>query len=347
MTQTFDVSVPGMTAQSLMNLPGLEAFSDLTPEALGELAERGHTEPSLALAGTAKLLGEPVDLARFEALLRNGAAWTNRQRRRSLEQLIDVSGTPAVPECYRRIAAMASRPGADLGTMARSIEDEPALIDLLLETIQRFQFGNGRANTVPRAAAFLGVLPFQAMVLWAEVRRMFPIAAEQREAAESLQRDTAHFAQLVAELSLDSQDFQYSFMAALLSNVGKLVLLSRVPRELDEVETLRWERDLSREEAQREVLGFDHLEVTLALLMRWGVPSEVLCAVGELSSPMRPDSDNLLSLSLKLADSLMRQGPCSQALVRTLEAHQALIPRVIAAFRVLQQLRGLIPEDDA
>lgn len=68
-------------------------------------------------------------------------------------------------------------------------------------------------------------------------------------------------------------------VAALIHDIGKLVLVRHVEADLSELRELAQSRGICFVEAERELLGFDHAEVGGAVARRWGFPDEVTDAV--------------------------------------------------------------------
>ncbi|NPB08851.1 MAG: HDOD domain-containing protein [Thermodesulfobacteria bacterium] len=86
------------------------------------------------------------------------------------------------------------------------------------------------------------------------------------------------FAELVSEkIKAEHQD--HIFTAALLHDIGKIVLDLFVGGELEVIRELVEEEGLSFMEAEIMVLGTDHAVVGAELLRRWGFPQEIIFAV--------------------------------------------------------------------
>ena len=71
------------------------------------------------------------------------------------------------------------------------------------------------------------------------------------------------------------------FVAGLLHDLGRLVLLRRAPRHMARAMALARDRGMPLCDAEREILGFTHAAVGEALLTRWRLPRQLAQAVGE------------------------------------------------------------------
>lgn len=68
-------------------------------------------------------------------------------------------------------------------------------------------------------------------------------------------------------------------VAALVHDIGKVILVRHVDADLHEILRVARERDLAFVDAERALLGFDHAEVGAAVARRWNFPEEVCDAI--------------------------------------------------------------------
>jgi putative nucleotidyltransferase with HDIG domain len=68
-------------------------------------------------------------------------------------------------------------------------------------------------------------------------------------------------------------------VAALLHDIGKLVMVRHLHADMLAILALCRERDLTFVEAEHEVLGCDHTEVGGALSRHWGLPNDITDAI--------------------------------------------------------------------
>jgi HD-like signal output (HDOD) protein len=76
-------------------------------------------------------------------------------------------------------------------------------------------------------------------------------------------------------------------MAALLHDVGKLVLASKMPDEFCAVLSLMQEHGCAQFEAEEQLLGISHAEVGAYLLGLWGINSLAVEAIAHHHHPNR------------------------------------------------------------
>ena len=96
------------------------------------------------------------------------------------------------------------------------------------------------------------------------------------------------------------------FTAALLHDVGKVVLSTYVSQEFAEIEMKVKEEHLSFHDAERRVLGFDHAEIGGRLAELWKFPDSIVAAIRFHHEPEKsPKTFRLLSELIALSDGLV------------------------------------------
>jgi putative nucleotidyltransferase with HDIG domain len=97
--------------------------------------------------------------------------------------------------------------------------------------------------------------------------------------------------------SLLAADPAVAFTAGLLHDIGKVVLNHVLTSDFQSAIRARLaENDLSRTEAEREVIGVDHAEVGKCLLQSWRLPENILEAVEHHHQPVSQPVPRLSSL---------------------------------------------------
>jgi HD-like signal output (HDOD) protein len=95
------------------------------------------------------------------------------------------------------------------------------------------------------------------------------------------------------------------FVAGLLHDLGRLVLLSQVPKKATEILELYQSRRMLLRDAERAVLGFDHAQIGGELLRGWQYPANLVHAVEYHHCPMSAGFFQLESSVVHVADYLV------------------------------------------
>jgi putative nucleotidyltransferase with HDIG domain len=182
-----------------------------------------------------------------------------------------------LPDVALRIAQRVNDPDSSASDIGREISSDPALTARLLRIANSPAFGqHGKIATISRAITVLGMRQVRDLTVGLMVVRSFDGISNELITMESFWRHSVlcaaaagHIAERRARASDDSP-----FVAGLLHDVGQLVLFSRVPdlARLALMTSIDSADDLDLYVCERNVMGFDHTEVGVALAQSWRLP---------------------------------------------------------------------------
>lgn len=191
---------------------------------------------------------------------------------------------PVLQEIERALES----PQCNLNTIGDAIQKDPDLTARLLRLANSpfFGFAN-RLSTVAEAVSLLGIQQIQDMITASSVLDQFKGIPDELVNKDSFWRHSLAVgiaARLIAmERRLPKPD--KFFVAGLLHDVGRLVLLSQAPEAAQAVfEHYQRERVLLRE-AEIKTLGYDHQQIAAELLQSWSYPSTLVQAVAFHHNP--------------------------------------------------------------
>lgn len=191
-----------------------------------------------------------------------------------------VGQLPNVPHVYAELTRRLEDPRVTVGELGALVEQDPALAAQVLRIANSAYFGRDRAvSSLGDAAARLGTRLLRSLVLTAEVYGGFVIAPRHVPAVEALQRHVSLVARLASSLEPRAPWAEDAFTGGLLHDIGKLVMVSRVPELYADI--LRDAETGAREvhEVELERLGAHHATLGACVLGMWGLPSVILGAV--------------------------------------------------------------------
>jgi putative nucleotidyltransferase with HDIG domain len=182
----------------------------------------------------------------------------------------------------REIEQAIASPQCNLATIGEAIQKDPDLTARLLRLANSpfFGFAN-RLSTVAEAVSLLGIQQIQDMIVASSVLEQFKGVPDNLVNKDSFWRHSLAVgltARLLAmERRLPKPD--KFFVAGLLHDVGRLVLLSQAAEWAQKVfELYQSERILLRD-AEKKILGYDHQQIAAELLQSWSYPSALVQAV--------------------------------------------------------------------
>jgi HD-like signal output (HDOD) protein/GGDEF domain-containing protein len=227
------------------------------------------------------------------------------------DRLVDKAGKLyTLPSVAVEVLQLTDQPDVDVERLRHSIENDPALTTRVLRVVNSSLFGlSNEVSDLKQALALLGTKPLKLLVLGFSLpdnlfvgmagdilrrywRRTLTKAVAAREISETLWK-------------LPGDE---AFLAGLLQDVGILVLLQEYGepyvRLLDAA--FAKARDVGSLAAQ--AIGFDHAQLSARLLERWGLPKNLVVAIGAGRPPAKiaelPPPARCLPQVLHLAELL-------------------------------------------
>ena len=98
---------------------------------------------------------------------------------------------------------------------------------------------------------------------------------------------TATLLELLAE-ELSFESGQDAFLAGLLHDVGKLLIAVSLPRQYDDILALTAVNGATLIEAERDVIGIDHAELSALAISRWELSEAIQTAASDHHHPPQP-----------------------------------------------------------
>lgn len=199
-------------------------------------------------------------------------ALDNERLRKVVMQLGDL---PPLPATYSKISQMTQDPMVSMDAVASVVERDPAITAAVLRIINSAYFGlPRRVSSVRETVRYLGIMPLKNLVLTVEI---FEGLAQGRRAL-ALQQEALLRAYAMRDLLGRTPLAEQAFIAGVLSDVGQLLLLSKLP-----VDAMAIEKDTERGRlpwaVQQERIGCTSAHIGAQLLARWNLPTSLVEAV--------------------------------------------------------------------
>lgn len=232
-----------------------------------------------------------------ERVFRVFEALENERLKTVIGQLGDL---PPLPATYSKISQMTQDPEVSMDSVAAVVERDPAITAAVLRIINSAYFGlPRRVSSVRETVRFLGIVPLKNLVLTVEV---FEGLATGRR-AQSLQQEALLRAYAMRELFGRTPHSEAAFIGGVLSEVGQLLLLSKLP-----VDAMAIERSIEQGrlpwDAQHERLGCTSAHLGAQLLARWNMPNALVEAVALHHDPPESNAGPNLATGLALVSAV-------------------------------------------
>ena len=201
---------------------------------------------------------------------------------RKREIISKMKSFPSMSGIAAKVLKLLDDPDADASQVEKLLKQDPSLTANLLKLTNSAYLGiPSKVGSVRHAIAMLGWKRLSKLVMAACVSAITdqkipgydlpPGVLWQHSVAVSVTAEG-----LMRELKIAESD--EIFTAALLHDLGKLILGGFVEKELDEIQKAA-ARGIPFQMAEQEVLGTDHAEIGALMLESWSFPPKLVSAV--------------------------------------------------------------------
>lgn len=227
------------------------------------------------------------------------------------EIIVAVDDMPPFPQVVQRAMQALADPEYEVVGLVDVLKVDQAITANILKLCNSAYFGLPRkVSSLKEAVVYLGANQLRQLLLSGAASKIFEKpSAGYAVFADELWRHalaTAVMAQVLRKFRRLKIDENTLFTAALLHDVGKVVLSNFVADKYRSIEEMVESGDSSFQEAERDVLGFDHAEIGGKIAEKWEFPQSIITAITFHHEPARAAKEfriltELVALSNNLA----------------------------------------------
>lgn len=241
------------------------------------------------------------------------------------EAIKKLDDLPSLPAIVADLINSIDQGDVDISVLAKKVARDLALTAKTLRLANSALYGlQVKVTTIQQAITYLGFQVTRNLITAAAISSHFPETTCEGFDAKLFWRHsiaTAACAKVLARLMRVNQD--YAFTAGLLHDIGRLALAVCFPQQFQHAIAYRAAHDCTMQEAERAVLGIDHVEAGLMLAHHWNFSDTLRMAIAGHHAPEAPGASALAAI-IHVADAVVH------ALDLT-EASDGLVPRVSPA----------------
>lgn len=203
----------------------------------------------------------------------------------------DVQGLVSLPEVAMKINDMVDDPEVTIEDIGKLISQDPALTVRVLGIANSPYYGfSSEISTISRAVTVLGTKQIRDVVLSTAVTNAFDGIPIDLISVDDFWYHSVYCGLLAQELANihNPPQGESIFVAGLLHDIGHLVMLNKIPQLMQDalLITLQGECD-TLIEAERQVIGSDHVEVGAELARTWHLPAYLVTCIEYHHDPSR------------------------------------------------------------
>jgi putative nucleotidyltransferase with HDIG domain len=212
---------------------------------------------------------------------------------------------PPMPQVVLDLQAALAKEDVSLDAVAQTVSHDQALAAKTLRIANCSFYGvPSRVVSIRQAIGILGLRSVSTLVLAAAVSDRFPNIACPGFDLGRYWRHSVAVALCSREIARRLRlDTDAAFTAGLLHDLGRLVMASQTPQQLERVYIRRDELDVPMLEAERDALGSDHAQLGAEVGLRWRFGSEIVNAMRLHHEPPAASSATIVDI-VHVADNV-------------------------------------------
>jgi len=212
-----------------------------------------------------------------------------------------------VPQVANKVMAVSKDPQSSMGMLSEIIQYDQALTANLLKAANSAYFGlSKKVDSLHQAIVYLGMDKVVDLVLLGASSENFGQAQEGYDLdSGELWRYSVSSALIARDLAEKKHldDTHAVFTAALVKDIGKVVLSQYVAESFDKINFLVSKHGFSFREAEKGVLGIDHAELGGMIAQRWKFSEKMVDIIQHHHLPMEARFETEAAI-VYLADTL-------------------------------------------
>lgn len=275
---------------------------------LASKSERAHVN---SFASNSRFLAIPCDAEALRDAVGRALALRGLLEDQSLVDVIsEMESLPSLSPLYTEFVREVKSPNCSLNRLAEIISRDVGMSAKILQVANSAFYGHPKqVSSLVGAIMFLGMETIKALILCVKVFSSFGRGRLPGISITGLwdhSISTGMNARSIAtQKDLDQSRIDEAFVAGLLHDVGKLILLDRLPGKCLEIADMQKSSGLPLWEAEKKVIGTTHAQLGAFLMGLWGLPEAIVEAIAYHHCPSSCANKGFSTLAaVHLGDSL-------------------------------------------
>jgi len=282
-----------------MRMPGMDGVQLLTEVKntyphMVRIVLSGHSDKEMIFKSVRpahQYLSKPCDAEVLKSAVSRASALRDLLAQESLKSVVsNLDSLPSLPSLYAEIMDELRNENSSMQKVGEIISRDLGMTTKILQLVNSAFFGIPRRVENPALAVnLLGLDIIKGLVLTVEVFSEFDQDKLNAFDLERLWTHSISTGELVKRIvqgeEKDRQIIDDAYIAGLLHDVGKLILVEHFPDEHKKIIELAKNENIRLSDAETRVLGAGHAEVGAYLLGLWGMTDPIVEAVAFHHNP--------------------------------------------------------------
>ena len=196
----------------------------------------------------------------------------NHRRATLISIIKETKSLPTLPGIITKLNSLAANSKSTVQEMARIVSSDQVLSARVLRLVNSPSYGFYRVSTITNALILLGVDVVKSLALSSSI---FEIMEKSTVGLWEHSLGVGVAANIVSR-RLGLPECEEISTAALLHDIGKVIIKIKCEDDYDLLLTLMTQKDLSMLEAEQELLETDHAEIGSLLAKSWFLPDKLV-----------------------------------------------------------------------
>lgn len=285
-----DMRMPEMDGTELLTKVR-EQYPEMVRIVLSAFSDHKAVMRTVRLAH--QYISKPCDAETLKATIDRAFALKTILKDEKLRRLISrMEDFPGLPATYARITELLRDPEVSIQAVSKVIAEDIGMTVKILQLVNSAFYGIPRRVAGPEeAVVLLGLDTIRAMVLTIGLFSGFEESGIPRQRVEDIYRHslkTGSLAKAIAtKENMDKDQVEEAFMAGLLHDLGKLVMVHNMPNQYGELLQATLNKNLPIHDAEMRIFGATHEQIGAYLIGLWGLPNSIVEAVAFHHCPGR------------------------------------------------------------
>ena len=340
---SYDIIITDIKMPDMDGLDLLESVADTYPSTLRFILS-GYTERDLmykSVGNVHQFLSKPLDTKHLIETIRKTIKLQERPLPPHIRTLVSgLKGLPSFPQYYNELVEALCTASVSLTEVSEIIQKDVALTARMMHVVNSSFFGNPVYVSRPaHAVSLLGTEILKGLVFSSYAFSIYEESTSELFSIQDFENHSLHVAALARKIAEEENASQFviddAYVAGLLHDIGKLILVSCQPAIYDAVRAYARDCHTSLNEAEIHKLNTTHAEIGAYLLGIWGFRSNIVEAVLYHKKPALSQSTGFSAVTaVHVANHIVTNAVEKQRPLWSGELDKAYLDRLELSYRL-------------